>query len=124
MRVDIVTPERQLVSTDAAGVAIPGMEGEMTVMENHTPTVTTLRPGIVRLEDGTEFVVSGGFAEISESGASVLAEMAVPRTEATRDLLEDWLKEAEAAFELAAEEARTTAALKVNDMSELIRRLG
>ncbi len=124
MRVDIVTPERQLVSTDAAGVAIPGMEGEMTVMENHTPTVTTLRPGIVRLEDGTEFVVSGGFAEISESGASVLAEMAVPRTEATRDLLEDWLKEAEAAFELAAEEARTAAALKVNDMSELIRRLG
>jgi len=124
MRVDIVTPERQLVSTDASGVEIPGMEGDMTVMENHAPTVTTLRPGIVRLEDGTEFVVSGGFAEISDSGASVLAEMAVPRAEVNRDLLETWLKEAESAFDLAAEEAKTTAALKVNDVAELIRQIG
>lgn len=124
MRVDIVTPERQLVSADASGVEIPGMEGDMTVMDNHAPTVTTLRPGIVRLEDGTEFVVSGGFAEISDAGASVLAEMAVPRSEASRDLLEGWLKDAEAAFDLAAEEAKTTAALKVNDMAELIRQIG
>ncbi|MEM9643084.1 MAG: F0F1 ATP synthase subunit epsilon, partial [Pseudomonadota bacterium] len=43
MRVDIVTPERQLASTEAASVQIPGMDGDMTVMDNHAAVVTTLR---------------------------------------------------------------------------------
>jgi F-type H+-transporting ATPase subunit epsilon len=61
----------------------------MTAMEGHAPTITTLRPGVLRVvhERGTdEFVVSGGFAEITGAGVSVLAEQALPRADYTPEV--------------------------------------
>jgi F-type H+-transporting ATPase subunit epsilon len=58
-------------------VQIPGADGDMTAMADHAPLITTLRPGVVTVQrrDGEEkFVVTGGFAEITPEGASVLAE--------------------------------------------------
>ncbi|MSU89654.1 ATP synthase F1 subunit epsilon [Rhodobacteraceae bacterium 2CG4] len=121
MRVDIVTPERQLVSTEADRVQIPGTEGEMTVMDHHAPTVTTLRPGIVTVS-GDAYVVTGGFAEISESGTSILAEHAVPQAEASREMLEALRKDAEEAVDSAPD--KIAARQRVNDIAELIRRIG
>ena len=124
MRVDIVTPERQLVSTDASRVQLPGMEGDMTVMENHAPTVTTLRPGIVRIDGDQAFVATGGFAEISAAGTSILAEGAMPLAEASKDALTALLTEAKSAVATAAEEGKTAAHQRVNDISELIKQIG
>jgi F-type H+-transporting ATPase subunit epsilon len=64
---DLVAPERRLASIQASAVQIPGADGDMTAMEGHAPTITTLRPGILRVTHagGTdEYAVSGGFAEI------------------------------------------------------------
>ncbi len=90
MQFDLVSPERMLVSGAARSVLIPGAEGDMVAMPDHAPIITTLRPGVlsVEMEDGTqEFVVTGGFAEVSAEGASVLAEEALPKGEVTADMI-------------------------------------
>lgn len=93
---DLVSPERHLASANATEVQIPGAEGDLTAMEGHAPTITTLRPGILKAvaADGTKaFVVTGGFAEITATGVSVLAERAVPVEEATPALMESLMAE-------------------------------
>ena len=106
MKFDLVSPERSLVSGQAASVQIPGSDGDLTAMQGHSPTITTLRPGVLRVEgpDGTaEYVVSGGFAEINADGVSVLAERALPRSEMTQEVMESWVGEAAEARKKAGE---------------------
>ncbi len=77
---EVVTPEKIVVSEDAQIVAAPGSLGEFGVLVGHTPFLTTLKTGIVRYTDsgGQEnFVfVSGGFAEALPDKVTVLAESA------------------------------------------------
>ena len=83
---DLVSPERRLASFAATEVQIPGAMGDMTAMEGHAATITSLRPGVLRVigADGVKsYIVTGGFAEISATGVSVLAEQAVPLDELT-----------------------------------------
>ncbi|MDR7126013.1 F0F1 ATP synthase subunit epsilon [Pseudotabrizicola sp. 4114] len=93
---DLVSPERRLASAQATEVQIPGAEGDLTAMEGHAPTITTLRPGILKAvaADGTKaFIVTGGFAEITATSVSVLAERAVPVEEATPALMDSLVAE-------------------------------
>ena len=90
LQFDLVSPERRLASLAATEVEIPGAEGDMVAMEGHAPIITTLRPGILRATsaDGVKsYVVSGGFAEITATSISVLAEQAVPLEEMTPALM-------------------------------------
>ncbi len=101
MQFDLVSPERRLASGDATEVMIPGDEGDMVAMPDHSPVITTLRPGLVRAMIGgqaqeflvtggfQEFLVTGGFAEINAEAASVLAEHALPRDEVTQDMINE-----------------------------------
>lgn len=80
LQFDLVSPERRLASFAASEVGIPAADGDLTAMEGHAPTITSLRPGILRAvgANGTKsYVVTGGFAEISVAGVSILAERAV-----------------------------------------------
>ncbi|MFN4154916.1 MAG: F0F1 ATP synthase subunit epsilon [Paracoccaceae bacterium] len=93
---DLVSPERRLASVQATEVQIPGAEGDLTAMEGHAPTITTLRPGILKAvgAEGTKaYIVTGGFAEITATGVSVLAERAVPVEEATPALMDSLVAE-------------------------------
>ena len=106
LQFDLVSPERRLSSVKASEVQIPGADGDMTAREGHAPTITTLRPGILRVvhSAGTdEFVVSGGFAEITSSGVSVLAEQALPRAEMTQEVFDTMIADATAAITSAEE---------------------
>ncbi|MGB5557485.1 MAG: F0F1 ATP synthase subunit epsilon [Paracoccaceae bacterium] len=99
MQFDLVSPERRLSSVQASEVRIPGAEGDLTAMPLHAPTITTLRPGFLRVvgDGGTlEYLVVGGFAEITGSSVSVLAEKAFARDGATKEDLQALLSEAEA----------------------------
>ena len=51
MQFDLVSPERRLASAQVASVQIPGADGDMTAMPDHAPTITTLRPGILKVRD-------------------------------------------------------------------------
>lgn len=81
-RFELVSPERLLVSEQVESVVIPGSEGEMTVMANHAPVMTSVKPGVVtvRTAAGQEsrYVVFGGFADILPDSCTLLAESGVP----------------------------------------------
>lgn len=122
LQFDLVSPERRLASMQATSVLIPGAEGDMTVMADHAPTITTLRPGIVRVEAGgetTEFVVTGGFAEIGAQGISVLAEEAVSKADAAGDFVDGKVKAAQQAIEAAGEEGIDVANKLLADLEAL-----
>lgn len=104
MQFDLVSPEKRLASAQVVSVQIPGADGDMTAMAGHSPTITTLRPGVLTAdgpEGSMEFVVTGGFAEISARGVTVLAERALPKQDMTSADHADMVKEAEAALEKA-----------------------
>lgn len=97
MQFDLVSPERRLASAQVVSVQIPGADGDMTAMEGHAPTITTLRPGILTVDgpDGqSQYVVTGGFAEITAAGVSVLAERAVARADMTQETMDEIMEEA------------------------------
>ncbi|MEO6298458.1 MAG: F0F1 ATP synthase subunit epsilon [Paracoccaceae bacterium] len=97
LQFDLVSPERRLASLAATEVQIPGAEGDMSAMEGHAPVITTLRPGILSAtsaEGVKSYVVSGGFAEITATSISVLAEQAVPLEEMTPAIMEAMVADA------------------------------
>lgn len=109
---DLVSPERRLASVKASEVQIPGADGDMTAMADHAPTITTLRPGILRVvhDKGTdEYVVFGGFAEISPTSVSVLAERALPRAEVNQAAFDTMMAAAKGAAGQADDIAKTVA---------------
>ena len=83
IRLEVVTPEKSVVSEEAKIVMAPGELGEFGVLSGHTPFMTSLKLGSVRYEDssGTErFVfVSGGFAEALPDRVTILADSAERR---------------------------------------------
>ncbi|MCO4825508.1 MAG: ATP synthase F1 subunit epsilon, partial [Amylibacter sp.] len=100
MQFDLVSPERKLASIEATEIEIPGAEGDFTAMADHSPVLTTLRPGLLKVKAGsdvTEYMVTGGFVEISPEATSVLAEQAVPRAEVSEDMINGLIADAEAA---------------------------
>lgn len=106
MQFDLVSPERRLASMAVTEVEIPGVEGDMTAMAGHSPTITTLRPGVLKArgpEGDGEYVVTGGFAEIGAEGVTVLAERAVPRGEMTQEHFDEMVAEAREAHAKASE---------------------
>lgn len=78
---ELVSPERLLISAQVEAVVIPATEGEMTVMANHAPVMTTIKPGVVSITMAggkvDRYVVFGGFADILPEGCTLLAESAI-----------------------------------------------
>ena len=98
MRFDLVSPERRVASMDAAQVAIPGAAGDLSVGPGHEPTITTLRPGILRVsgpEGERDFAVTGGFAEIAADSVTVLAERSMAAEDLTQEAFDSYVAEAE-----------------------------
>jgi F-type H+-transporting ATPase subunit epsilon len=117
---DLVSPERLLLSQAVDMVTIPGTEGYMGVMAGHMPLVSTLRAGMINMQnDGTEtrFFIMGGFAEINASQIIVLAEEALPMSELDLAVLDQRIKDAQD-DEIAAksDEERLKAAQTVDDL--------
>lgn len=78
---ELVTPEKLLRSEDVYQVVVPGTEGDFGVLEGHAPVMSTIRDGALHIyatEKGEPEIVpiQGGFAEVSASGLTVLAEQA------------------------------------------------
>lgn len=91
MQFDLVSPERSLDSRPVREVRLPGSDGDMTALPGHAPVILTLRPGMVTVvgEDGqaTDYVVTGGFAEVSPEGVTLLAERGQHRADMTQHVL-------------------------------------
>jgi F-type H+-transporting ATPase subunit epsilon len=81
LHVDVVSAEEQIFSGEAKFVALPGESGELGILPKHTPLITRIKPGAVRIErpDGSEeFVfVAGGILEVQPNRVTVLADTAI-----------------------------------------------
>jgi F-type H+-transporting ATPase subunit epsilon len=81
IHVDVVSAEEQIFSGEAKFVALPGESGELGILPQHTPLITRIKPGAVRIEradGGEEFVfVAGGILEVQPGTVTVLADTAI-----------------------------------------------
>jgi len=88
---ELVSPERLLLSEQVAQVVVPGTEGEFTVLKNHAPFMSTIKPGVVTVTPVSgqpmRFYVRGGFADVNGSGLTILAEQAIPSSKAKETML-------------------------------------
>src|SRR5204862_1782192 len=79
LQLDVVTPERRVLSEAVNAVTVPGRGGEMQILPGHAALISELQTGVLAYnEDGTTFQlhVSGGFVEVNDDRVSVLAEIA------------------------------------------------
>ena len=116
MNFDLVSPERSLASFVVTEVQIPGSEGDMTVMLNHAPILTTLRPGVLSVSgaDGvSEYVITGGFAEVTAEGVTVIAERAMVKSEVTKADMDGIVLLSQGALD-GSNEATLDAAIKMH----------
>ena len=127
MNFDLVSPERSLASFAATEVLIPGSEGDMTAMFNHAPILTTLRPGLLLVSsaDGvSEYVVTGGFAEVTPEGVTIIAERAMVKSDVTQADMDGIVSIAQVALD-GANEVTQDAAVKMHaDVVALAAALG
>ncbi len=121
---ELVSPEKLVLSESAAQVVVPGSEGYFTVMANHAPVVATLKPGIVEvlLENGDEkrIVIRGGFADVSPTGLTLLAEYASDLAAFDLAELDQQITNAtEDAKDAVGDENRQKAELILNQLQEV-----
>jgi F-type H+-transporting ATPase subunit epsilon len=99
MQVDVVSAEEQIFSGRAKFVALPGEAGELGILPGHTPLITRIRPGAVRIEvenGEDEFVfVAGGILEIQPGVVTVLADTAIRGADLDEAKAEQARREAE-----------------------------
>src|ERR1041385_3886975 len=79
LQLDVVTPERRVLSESVNSVTVPGRNGEMQILPGHAALISELQTGVLAYtQDGTTFQlhVSGGFIEVNSDRVSVLAEIA------------------------------------------------
>ena len=104
MQFDLVSPERRLASMAVEAVQIPGADGDLTAMADHAPLITTLRPGVLRVDGAeggaaTAYFVTGGFVDVAGPAITVLAEQAMPAGEVTADVMDGFISQARAAHD-------------------------
>jgi F-type H+-transporting ATPase subunit epsilon len=124
LRFELVAPERLLFSGDVAQVVVPGTEGEFTVLPQHAPVLSTLKPGVLTVTglngEASRIFVRGGLAEVNPAGLTVLAEEAIPLAELSPDALDRQLRDAEDDLADAKDEL---ARLKAQEMLDHLRQL-
>ncbi|MBV9735550.1 MAG: ATP synthase F1 subunit epsilon [Acidisphaera sp.] len=102
---EIVSPERLLLSRPVEMVVIPAYEGELGVLPGHAPMIVLLRGGTIRLYENNQVTdrlyVAGGFAEITPERCTVLANEVIPASEVSRAAAEQRIRDAEAAYQAA-----------------------
>ncbi|MCV2350870.1 F0F1 ATP synthase subunit epsilon [Paucibacter sp. Y2R2-4] len=108
LHVDVVSAEEQIFSGEAKFVALPGESGELGILPNHTPLITRIKPGAVRIQRADngqeEFVfVAGGLLEVQPGKVTVLADTAIRG----KDLDEAKALEARAMAEEAMKNAKS-----------------
>lgn len=121
---DLVSPERLLLSENVDMVTVPGKEGDFGVLAGHAPAMTTLRPGVINVDEAgrpqRRIFVRGGFAEVTPAGLTVLAEHTIPLEELDVAKLDAEIGYAEEdAADARSDEARLSAQERLDHLRQL-----
>ena len=95
--VEIITPDKSILNSEANQVTIPSYEGQMGILKNHIPLITFLRPGIISIQnqDEKKYFVEEGTVEFSNDNLLVLTSTAKDLTDLTQTSIEELLNQAE-----------------------------
>ncbi len=123
---ELVTPEKLLLSRGVEMVVVPGADGDFGVLPRHTPMISNVRPGVIRVYEGgtvtEDIFVAGGFAEVTPARCTVLADQAMPVAELDRATAEQRLKdEREDLADAKTDEERTAAEKQIAVCEEILR---
>ena len=125
---ELVSPEKLLYSGDVQSVTVPGLEGQFTVMKDHAPVMTSLRPGVVEVGEAQgklKLFVRGGFADVSAKGLTILAEQAILLEDLDADKIAGEIKNAEEdVADASTPDVKTKAQERLDQMRELKAALG
>ncbi len=122
---ELVSPERLLYTGDVDAVVVPGSDGDFTVMKDHAPVMTTLRPGVVDVDAKMKVFVRGGFADVNAAGLTILAEQAIPLDQLDADKIASEIRNAEEdVADAKSDEGRRKAQERLDQMRELKAALG
>jgi len=94
LKLDFVTPERLLYSNDVEQVIVPGSEGEFTILSDHSPIISSLKPGYIKIyedlsNEPTIYFVTDGFVDMASNQLTILAQSAIEKSQLTTKNLED-----------------------------------
>jgi len=94
LKLDFVTPERLLYSKDVEQVIVPGSEGEFTILSDHSPIISSLKPGYIKIyedlsNEPTIYFVTDGFVDMASNQLTILAQNAIEKGQLTTKNLED-----------------------------------
>jgi F-type H+-transporting ATPase subunit epsilon len=120
---ELVSPDKVLFSGEAQAVLVPGTEGDFQVLSDHAPVMTSVRPGVVGIDDAQgrhrRVFVRGGFADASKNGLILLAETAIPFEDLNADALQQEIKNAEEDVADASDDQKRLAQEKLDRLREL-----
>lgn len=118
----LVSPERELFSGQVDQVDLPGTEGNLGILPDHAPIMAALSTGAITVySNGSQeqFFVQGGFADVTPAGLTVLAELARPMAELTRDDLTAEIEKAKADLDTLQDEAALAARQNIDGLEAL-----
>jgi F-type H+-transporting ATPase subunit epsilon len=126
---ELVSPERLMFSGEVEAVIVPGTEGQFTVLKDHAPLMTRLKPGIVEVDETAtqkqRLFVRGGFADVAPSGLTILAEVSMPVEEFDAAAIAAQIKDAEEdVADATGDEQKRLANEKLDQLRELKEALG
>lgn len=95
--VEIISPDRSILKTQASEVTIPSYEGEMAILKDHIPIITFLRPGLVKIQEDTQkiYYIEEGTVEFSNNNLLILTSTAKKLSDLDKRLLSQEISEAQ-----------------------------
>tara|TARA_B100001057_G_C22796016_1_gene929641 strand:- start:435 stop:833 length:399 start_codon:yes stop_codon:yes gene_type:complete len=93
-KLDFVTPERLLYSAEVEQIIVPGSEGEFTILSEHSPIISSLKPGFIKIYEELSnepiiYFVTDGFIDMASNQLTILAQSAIEKEQLTAKKLED-----------------------------------
>ena len=93
-KLDFVTPERLLYSAEVEQIIVPGSEGEFTILSEHSPIISSLKPGFIKIYEELSnepivYFVTDGFIDMASNQLTILAQSAIEKGQLTAKKLDD-----------------------------------
>ncbi len=120
---EIISPEKIILSEKVNSVTIPSFEGEMTILKDHIPLITFLRPGVVRTEGSkeSEYFVEEGTVEFSNNTLIILSSTIIPLENVKGENISKMIEESKAllAKENLSDKAKYIVSHKIDTLSKI-----
>ncbi len=92
--IEIISPDKSIYSGKTKEVVLPCYEGQVTILKDHIPLITFLRPGIIQIENTEKFYVEDGTVEFSDNNLLILSASALSVKKISKEEINNLLKEA------------------------------